>query len=45
MDKYKRWKNAVKVKCLRMNVNKTKTMQLLFGEKSSVSRVGLCGVC
>ena len=45
MDKYGRWKNAVKRKDLRVNVNKTKGMQLLFGKKSNVSKVGPCIVC
>ena len=45
MDKYGRWKNVVEGKILRVNVNKTKGMQLLFGKKSSVSKVDLCGVC
>ena len=39
MDKYKRWKNAVEGKGLRVNVDKTKSMQLSFGKKSSVSKV------
>ena len=41
MDKYERWKNAVEGMGLRVNVNKTKGMQLLFGKKSSVSKVDL----
>ena len=45
MDKYARWKNAVEGKDLRMNVDKTKGMQLLFGKKSSISKVNPCGVC
>ena len=45
MDKYKRWKNAVKGKGLRVNVDKTKGMQLSFGKKSSVLKVDSCGVC
>ena len=45
MDKYGRWKNVVKRKDLRVNVNKTKGMQLLFGKKSNVSNVGPCIVC
>ena len=45
MDKYGRWKNAMEGKGLRVNVDKTKGMQLLFGEKSSVSKVDPCGVC
>ena len=36
MDKYGRWKNAVERKGLRVNVDKTKGMQLLFKKKSSV---------
>ena len=34
-----------KGKGLRVNVNKTKSMQLLCGKKSSVSKVDPCGVC
>ena len=46
MDKYGRWKNyAVDGKSLRVNVNKTKGMQLLFEKKSSVSKKGPCDVC
>ena len=45
MDKYGRWKNAVEGKGLRVNADKTKGMQLLFGKKSSVSKVDPCGVC
>ena len=45
MDKYKRWKNAVEGKALRVNVDKTKGKQLSFGKKSSVSKVDPCGVC
>ena len=44
MDSYVRWKNVVEEKGLRVNVNKTKVMQLLFG-KSSVSKVDSCRVC
>ena len=40
-----RWKNAVEGKGLRVNVDKTKSMQLLFGKKSRVSKMDLCGVC
>ena len=40
--KYGGWENAVEGKGLRVNVNKTKGMQLLFGKKSSVSR-GILG--
>ena len=39
MDKYGRWKNAVEGKGLRVNVDRAKGMQLLFGKKSSVSKV------
>ena len=45
MGKYGRWKNAVERKGLRVNVDKTKGMQLLFGKKSSASKVHTCGVC
>ena len=45
MYKYGRYKNAVEEKGLRVNVNKTKGMQLLFGKKSSVLKVDPCGVC
>ena len=45
MDKYGRWGNAVEGKGLRVNVDKTKGMQILFGKKSSVSKVDPCGVC
>ena len=45
MDKNGRWKNAVEGKGLRVNVDKTKGMQLLLGKKSSVSKVDPCGVC
>ena len=42
MDKYGRWKNAVEGKGMRVNVDKTKGMQLSFGKKSSVSKVDPC---
>ena len=45
MDKYGRWKNAVEEKGLRVTVDKTNGMQLLFGKKSSVSKVDPYGVC
>ena len=45
MDKYGRWKNAVEGKGLRVNVDKTAGMQLLFGKKSSVLKEDPCGVC
>ena len=45
MDKYGRWKNAVEGKVLRVNIDKTKGMQLLFGKKSSASNVDPCGGC
>ena len=38
MDKYGRLKNAAEGKGLKVNVDKTKAMQLLFGKKSSVSK-------
>ena len=43
MDKYRRWKNTVEEKGLRVNVDKTEGMQLLFGKESSVSKVDPCG--
>ena len=43
MDKYVIWKNAVEGKGPRVNVDKTKGMQLLFGKKS-VLKVDFCGV-
>ena len=45
MDKYKRWKDAVEGKGLRVNFDKTNGMQLSFGKKSSVSKVDPCGAC
>ena len=45
LDKYERWKYTVEGKGLRVNVNKTKGMKLLFGKKSSFSKVDPCGVC
>ena len=45
MDKYVKSKNAVEGKGLRVNVDKTKGIQLLFGKKSSISKVDSCGVC
>ena len=44
MDKYATWKNAVEGKGLRLNINKTKDMQLLFWKKSSVSKVDPLGI-
>ena len=44
MDKYGRRKTAVEGQDLRVNVNKTKGRQLLFGKKSSISKVDPCGV-
>ena len=38
-------KNAVEGKSLGVKVDKTKGMQLLFGKKSSVSKVDACGIC
>ena len=37
--------NAVEGKGLKVNVDKTKGMQLLFEKKSSVSNLDTCGVC
>ena len=45
MDKYVKSKNAVEGKGLRVNVDKTEGIQLLFGKKSSISKVDSCGVC
>ena len=45
MNKYFKWKNAVEGKGLKMNVDKTKGMQWLFGKKSSVLKVYSCDVC
>ena len=42
MDKYGRWKNELEGKGLRVDVDKAKGMQLLFGKKSSVSKVDPC---
>ena len=44
-DKYRRWKNSVEGKSLRVNVDKTKGMQLLFGKKNSVLKLDPYGVC
>ena len=44
-EKYGRWKNAVEGKVLRVNVSKTKGMQLLLGKKNSFSKVDPCGIC
>ena len=45
MDKYGIWKNAVEGKGPRVNIDKTKGVNLLFGKKSSVSKVNPCCVC
>ena len=37
--KCERWKNAVERKGLKLNIDKTEDMQLLFGKKSSVLKV------
>ena len=42
MDKYGRWTNSVEGKGLKVNVDKTKGMLLLFGKKSSISKAGPC---
>ena len=44
LDKYERWKNALEGKTLRVNVDKTRGMRLLFGKKCNVSKVDPCGV-
>ena len=44
MDEHGRWK-ALEGKNLRINVGKTKGMQLLFGTKSSILKMDSCGVC
>ena len=36
--------NAIEGRVLRVNVVKTNGMQLLFGKKSSVLKVDICGV-
>ena len=41
MDKYRRWKNTVEGKGLRVNVDKTKGMQLLFRNNSIASKMDL----
>ena len=41
-EKYGRWKCAVERKGLKVNVNRAKGIQLLFGKKSSVSKVEPC---
>ena len=45
MDKYGRCKNAVERKGLRVNLDKTKGIQLLFGKKGSVLKMDPCGAC
>ena len=45
IDKYGRWKNTVEENGLKVNVDKTKGVQLSFGKKSSASKVDPCGVC
>ena len=45
MDKFVKWKNAIEGKDLRVNIDKTKCVQLLFGKKRSVSKVDPRGVC
>ena len=44
MDEHGRWK-ALEGKNLRINVGKTKGIQLLFGTKSSILKMDSCGVC
>ena len=45
MDKYEIWKNPVERKGLRVNVDKTNGMQVLFGKKNSIWKVDPCDVC
>ena len=45
MNKYIKQENVVEGKGLKMNVDKTKGMQLLFGKKIIVLKVYPCGVC
>ena len=45
MLKYGRWENAVERKGRRVNVDKRKGMQVLFGKKISVWKVDPRGVC
>ena len=40
-----KWKNAVEGNGVRVNVDKTKDMSLLYWRKSSVSKVDTCGAC
>ena len=44
MDKYRRWENAVEGKSPRVNVDKAKGMELLFGKKNCVLKVDPCCV-
>ena len=44
MDKYRRWENAVEGKGPRVNVDKAKGMELLFGQKNCVLKVDPCCV-
>ena len=39
LDKYRRWKYAVEKKDVRVNVDKTKDMQLLLQKKTSILKV------
>ena len=45
MDKYRRWKNAVEGKGLRVNVNKTKRYAVIIWEEKKCFESGSCGVC
>ena len=45
LDKYRRWKNALEGKSLKVNVDKARGMQLLFWKKNSVSKADSCDVC
>ena len=44
-DKYERWENAAEGKGMRVNLDKTKCIQLLFGKKISVSNADPYGAC
>ena len=45
LEKHERWKNALERKGLMVNVDKTKSVQLLFGKKSCVSKMDPCSAC
>ena len=45
IGKLERWKRVLEGKGLRVNVEKTKEMQLINGKKAYVPKVNLCVVC